>query len=416
VTARLVDGVSGADIQRMSFDHPAGNLLALRDSLSADVSASLRQRLGEEVRLRERRAETSSSEAWSLVQRAERLRKDAEEQIAEDDIDAAFATLETADSVLAMAESLDSNWPEASLLRGQIAYREGRVDLDNWGKWSAVAMRHAERALSLAANDARALELKGTIEYVTWLFERPADPDEANRLLQQAKDRLEEATRIDPTLASAYSTLSHLYYQVEDVPSVVLTARRAYEEDAYLEYADAILWRLFNASLDLEQFSQAQRWCQEGARRFPGSYRFASCRLLLLVTPAQQANVDSAWTLAARVDSLTPQRWHEYEYVDALMMVGGVLARAGLTDSARNVLARAHAMVTSEIDPEQSLLGHEAYMRTLLGDYDGAVALWKQYAAANPGHFEDGSDVSWWWRDLMSHSEFRRLVEEASER
>jgi hypothetical protein len=44
------------------------------------------------------------------------------------------------------------------------------------------------------------------------------------------------------------------------------------------------------------------------------------------------------------------------------------------------------------------------------------VALWKQYAAANPGHFEDGSDVSWWWRDLMSHSEFRRLVEEASER
>jgi serine/threonine-protein kinase len=410
VTARLVDGLSGVDIQRESFEQSAGDLLVIRDTLSNEVASFLRERLGEEVRLRERRASTRSGDAWALVQRAERLRKDAEAMAAEDDYDEALLTFERADSVLALAEALDPAWPDPPVLRGWIAYRLGRIDLESWEEWAKVALGHAGRALEMAPNQAEALELKGTVEYATWLFERPSDPDEAGRLLEQAKADLEAATQIDPTLASAYSTLSHLYYQVEDVPSVVLSARRAYEEDAYLDFADAILWRLFNASLDLEQFQQAERWCLEGAKRFPDNYRFSSCQLLLMVTPAQPPNVERAWELAARVDSLTPAQWQEYESVDALMMVGGVLARAELADSARKVLAAAHGRVTNEIDPEQSLLGHEAYMLTLLGDYDGAVDLWKRYAAANPGHFDGSDDVSWWWRELQDHPEFQRLV------
>src|SRR6266496_3919614 len=52
ISVRLIEGSSGADFRRASFEKPQGNLLEIRDSLAADVADFLRQRLGEEVRLR----------------------------------------------------------------------------------------------------------------------------------------------------------------------------------------------------------------------------------------------------------------------------------------------------------------------------------------------------------------------------
>ena len=71
------------------------------------------------------------------------------------------------------------------------------------------------------------------------------DRVEAERLLNGAQADLESAVKGDPSLASAYSLLSHLFYQRQDNISVVLAARRAYEEDAFLENADLIVQRLF---------------------------------------------------------------------------------------------------------------------------------------------------------------------------
>jgi TolB-like protein len=67
ITVRLVDGLSGADIERQVLEIPAGRFLAARDTLAENVGRILRRRLGEEVRLRERRAGTGSDEAWSQV-------------------------------------------------------------------------------------------------------------------------------------------------------------------------------------------------------------------------------------------------------------------------------------------------------------------------------------------------------------
>jgi TolB-like protein len=69
VVARLIEGESGADIERASFELPAGDLLVALDSVTETVSRFLRQRLGKEIRVRERRAETASVEAWGLAQR-----------------------------------------------------------------------------------------------------------------------------------------------------------------------------------------------------------------------------------------------------------------------------------------------------------------------------------------------------------
>ena len=111
-----------------------------------------------------------------------------------------------------------------------------------------------------------------------------SEPSRATELLNGARRDLEAAVQFDPTRASAYSALSYLYYQTEDVAAALLAARKAYEQDAYLTAAAEILNRLFLGSYDLEQFTQAKRWCLEGERRFLKDYRFAECQILLMTT------------------------------------------------------------------------------------------------------------------------------------
>src|SRR5205807_9651082 len=51
-TGRPVDGASGAEIERAIFEQPAGNALAVRDSVAPPVALFLRATLGAEGRLR----------------------------------------------------------------------------------------------------------------------------------------------------------------------------------------------------------------------------------------------------------------------------------------------------------------------------------------------------------------------------
>jgi serine/threonine-protein kinase len=413
VSVNLIDGASGADLgKRASFEQPVGAVLAIRESLARKVAEFLRVRLGEELRLREEQAGTQSVAAWSLVQQGERTRKDAETRLAGDDVDGAFAAFGRADSLLARAEAADARWAEPVIERGWIAYRRARLagDRKSLGHWAEIAAGHADRALTLAPNDPRALELRGTVRYLSWLQELGPDPEALPRILAGARQDLEAATQADPSLASAYSTLSHLYYQTEDVPAALLAARKAYEEDAYLAVASEVLSRLFFGSYDLEQFTQATRWCLEGARRFSRDYRFAECQLLLMTIPDAQADVPMAWRLLSRIDSQTPGPRKALEHHRAETIVGVVLARASLGDSARHVLARARADRT--VDPAQEILSIEAFGWMVLGDRDQAIALLKRYVAANPGHaFKRGGDISWWWRDLKSDPRFAQLTE-----
>src|SRR2546421_11075773 len=113
VSVNLIDGASGADLgKRVSFEHPAGAVLAIRDSLASKVAEVLRVRLGEELRLRQEQTSTHSVAAWSLVQQGERDRKDAEARLVGDDMDGAFVGFARADSLLALAEAADPSWAE----------------------------------------------------------------------------------------------------------------------------------------------------------------------------------------------------------------------------------------------------------------------------------------------------------------
>ena len=415
ITVRLVDGLSGADIERRLLQVPAGQFLVARDSLAENVARILRRRLGEEVRLRESRAATRSDEAWSLVQRAQALMDQAESRQEEGDHQASLVDLDRADSLLAQAESTDPGWVRPPAMRARTSFRRSFFIVTSTGEVEDSAeelergLEHAERAVAIEPSDAYALEQRGSVRYLLYLLDLSTDPDEADALLDSAQADLEAAVESDPTLATAYSVLSHLFYNRSDNVSVVLMARRAYEEDAYLRDADRILERLFWAHYDLEQFRDARTWCDEGGQRFPDNHAFVECRLWLLVSTAEGSDVDRAWELQQQLTDLAPETQRQYEEKLGYLLVGGVLMKAGLTDSAAATLARGRG--NEEIDPWQELLMYEGAVRATTGDPDGAILALRQFLAANPQQsFDLDAGLHWWWRGLTGREDFRALT------
>jgi serine/threonine-protein kinase len=413
VQLRLVDGVTGADFDRASVELPATDPLAVRDSVTVKVARLLRARLGEEFQLRRRRQTAPSGAAWTVLQRGEHARKQAEESLAAGDVERGFSAFATADSLLAIAARADPEWVEPTVLRGKIAYRRSRVstDLDTVLAAIDAAVRFADEALAVEHNHPSALEVRGTARYWRYVLGVTPDPDEAASLLAAAQTDLEEAVRLDPQLASAHSTLSHLYSQHRSPVSALLEARLAYEADAFLSTAAEVLWRLFLGSYDLEQLTQAHTWCDEGARRFPDEYRFAECRLWTLTMPGTTPDVSEAWRLVEEAAEHAPPPRQEYERHRATIIVAAVLARADLPDSARAVLLAARA--GADVDPMGELPFLEAYVRTLLGDDDEAVALLRQLVVQETGEASDDAGewaAHWWWRGLQSRADFQDLV------
>lgn len=418
VTTRLVDGNSGAVVERRVVQASRQELLSARDSISDLLSRSLRTWIGEELNYRAQRSGTRDAAAWILLQRGEKTFREARSAADHGRADTARALFDRADSTLAEAEASDTAWIDPTVARARGRYRKARTLASTAGDGHGAALaaeegvEHARRALARSPGHAEALEMLGTIRYWRSLALPPPDHEEQVALMAAARDDLEAAVDADPSLASAYSTLSHLYYrpQMRDRINVALAARRAYEADAYLEEADGVLWRLTQATLDLGQFGQARRWCEEGRSRFPGDHRFRLCRLYLLPTPALEPDVAEAWRLAEAVDSLAPPGERAVRSVEAEMYAGAVLARAGFADSARSVLERARSRVTLEDDPDGYLLGVEGYARVVLGEEDRAIELLSRYLTGNPDHdFSVEGEISWRWRPLQDHPEFRRL-------
>jgi TolB-like protein/tRNA A-37 threonylcarbamoyl transferase component Bud32/tetratricopeptide (TPR) repeat protein len=414
ISVRIIDGNSGVDLNRKTFEHRAGDVLAVRDSVASQVASFLRQRIGDEVRIRDTRLGTKSAEAWTVVQQAEKLRKDGESQAAAGDTAGSLRSFTRADSLLTRAEALDRDWVEPLTRRSALAYGRVRYTADPNEAAPLIerGLADARRALARNPRNADALELVGMLLRHKWSLSLASNPREAAALLDSAQVNLERATGIDATKAQAWNALSEVYQQNDKFSDAKLAARRAYEADAFLSGTEGVLWRLYATSYDLEEFPDAVKYCNELGRRYPDHRLFARCKLWLFTTRAVPANVDTAERYYERLGQLTPPGdWQRQKHV-ALMLVAATLAKSGNQDSARKVMRAARP--SREVDPQGSMAGTEAFIWTLLGtaqDTTEALEVLTRYLSANPNHRPGfRNSRSWWWRDLKSDPRFVKLV------
>jgi TolB-like protein len=410
VNVRLLDGGSGVEFGRAGFERPDTDLMTVREELSKEASEILRKYLGDDIRLQELARETTPA-AWALYQRAEKARKDAEDAYRKDDDGAMNASFSRADSLLAQAQLVDGSWLEPAILRGYIDFRRARLAAEPQRllAWVSRGLVPVEGVLGRDPRNAEALAVRGTLRYWKWLQDLVPDSAAAATLLDSAQKDLETAVELDPTQAEAHSALSHLYFRTGQPAAGLVEARRAYEEDAYLDAAPDILWRLTTGNYDLAEFTQSRRWCDEGGKRFPADYRYTQCRIILMTTRATEPRPDEAWRLLARQDSLAPATRRAEAHATGAMYTAGVIARAGMPDSAKRVLSRTYAAVTPEVDPEHDLLRLRAYILTLAGDTDGAIDVLKQYAAVVP---HSSFDHYWWWQEVRASRRYGELTAE----
>jgi TolB-like protein len=374
---------------------PTDDVVALQEEVASQVEDQIRSAVGEEIRLRQTRSEAPNNGAWLAVARGER----ALERAVAGDPGTAEPDFDEAEAAFREAASLAEDWAEPWNRLAETAHERG-VD---WAREPAVMDSLFQETVALAG---QALDRDPTSrEAVLWrgkaLYDRYRRnfidaPAEAEAALEQARSDLERAAETYGS-ADAYSVLSHLYYQDKDLTGAALAARQAYRADAFLRASRSVLRRLVVTNYDLGDVEQSREWCGEGYRRFPDDYYFTECRLWLMTMPGVDPDVDYAWALRDSVQVLLGSRWEGLEATETLI-VAGVIARAGLSDSASAVMDRFPGEPSTE-----------AAMRLLNGQEEQAIQLLMDYTAGTAGHFGEGSRLMWWWEPLRGDPDFERL-------
>ena len=412
VTFRLIDGNSGVDYKRASIVAPLGDPLALKNQLTDSIAQSLRVMIGDEVRLRASQAGTQNPTAWSLVQRAQKMRSDADALEKGGSVDGAISQLQGADTLLRQAQDLDRSWSQPLVVRGLIDAKLSKLNRDasQAGSLLDAGLALADSAIALNPRDADALELRGALRAEAVARGLVQDQHKMKDQVQRAENDLRAAIEINPEQARALYILSTIAYVHQDVPQANNLAQRAYDADAYLTSAPNILFELYVTSYDLGAFSPAQKWCDLFKKRFPENPNVGRCQLWIMTTKVASKDPSEAWRRAAEYVRLAPPQLKEYTKREAQIVVAQVLNRAGMPDSARHVLQRARTNDPA-IDPRGELLGYEAFVRAQLGDKKEAVDLLQKYLTDHPEHRGGFSKAnSWWWQPIQDDPRYRSLI------
>jgi class 3 adenylate cyclase/TolB-like protein len=401
VAVSFVNAATGDQFGTTRVEGSYSELFQLQDDLAQEVGGFLLRTLGEEIEEIELRAGTDDVQAWELVQRASPLEERAANFSQMGNLEAALASLETADSLLALAEAEAPEWVEPTTRRGWLDFRASRfTGLDDRVAaegWIERGMEHAEVALRLAPDDPDALELRGTLRYWKYLLNLAGGPAEIEALLDASEEDLRASVVANPQQASAWTTLSHFLANQGRTAEAKVAAMRSYEADPYLRNAHLTLWRLFTTSFDLGDVIEARRWCDEGTRRFPERPRFRKCQLWVHAMPGAEPDIPRIWEALEASVELSPPDERQFNRSEGRMVAALALIQAGMLDSARAVVEATHA--GPDIDPARIVAWWEAIVRSFLGDMDAAVAQWNVYVAANPDVTLD--DVSYWYLEPL---------------
>ena len=427
INVRLVDKLGNA-MKRGNVIVSRDSVLGAQTAVASLVADLIRQELGVEVQLQKRRSGTSNDQAWLAVQQSTQFQREAISRRAAGDAAGMTAAFGAADSVLAIAEQLDRRWVEPITRRAALAYQRSRLAgagarPEVIRPLVEVAIGHADRALALDAEDPDALEVRGNTRY--WGVLTNLSVSEATRMrdLRAAQADLELATKLNPRQAGAYSTLSHMYYQLPDKTNdnVLAAAIKALEADEFQTNVVLVRQRLFNAAFDLGRFDDAEQYCGELERRFAGDARAIRCRLYLQSIPSiDSVDLARAWRLADSLIAAAPG--DTIALLTGHMWTAAALARASakapdgsarqqlLADSARALSRRSLGDATVEAPRGLAYFG--AYVSTILGDRDDAIRRLSAYIAVDPSTRASSlrADPTWMFRRLEDEPAFRQAV------
>ncbi|GLC25434.1 protein kinase domain-containing protein [Roseisolibacter agri] len=405
---------SGAAFADTSLVRPRAELLALRDDAIDQAGAMIRQRLGAEVALRATRAGTTSADAWALVQRALGESRRAATLLQAGDTAGRVRADAAADALFAQAAERDPRWAVPHVEHARHLYRAMRrnraTGLDP-APLLVRAMAEGDAAVAIDSS-AAAFGARGIARYWAWLI-RVGSPDLGARqvLASSAQSDLERATRLDPGQADAWRWLSHYYVNFRTLTDAKLAAVRAYDTDPFLSDAEGLLDALASQSFELGQFEDLRRYCTELQRRFPTSARGAECELKgLAADDAPRPSAAQVWEAHARLVELTALPTRPAAARLGSLYAAMALGRAGLTDSARAVIARVIDDPAAREDAGLQIVAAFAYLST--GDRARALERFRVFAGiarTSSDQMRRTSSEVWFYRDVRSDPEFRRI-------
>jgi serine/threonine-protein kinase len=416
VTVDMLDARTGNSIGSMSIEKTKQDAFALQDTLVAEVSAALRKQIGQQVGVLTSRAGTKNAAAWEAFQRAKQTVAQGDSLLGTGDVTGAMTVLGRADSAFGTVAKQDDKWAAPISQQAMLKYRLARLSVSVGAPVTTISplidagLERAGKALALAPTDPDGLEARGSLRYLKWLLNL-LPPGESDKAMKEVESDLAGAITANPSQASAMNVLSHLQVVEGRTADGKLTADQAYQADPYLTDANKTFWRLFQASMDLDMTTEAKKWCDEGARRFPSDYRFFECRLWMFMLrglqPPPTANqIWKAYDAFIEADKVDKP---EFAQKKGMMLAGMGLNRAGLADSARSVIGRAQG--DDGVDPTGDLAYLEAMARTQLGEKDKAISLLSRYYAKNPQRKAFIShDEAWYFKSLENEPRYKALV------
>jgi len=401
---RLVDDSA---IERESFDvySRRGTTIALRDSVVQRVASRLFARLGREVQLKRWRAGTASDEAWLLRARAQGFIDQGRSADYLSADDASRTAYTRADSLLLRASRADASWPEPWIGLAAVSWSRSRAgDGAQRGEFLDSALARVGNALIRDAANPTALALRGEIRYDKWRLANGAPS-----LRDSAEADLRSALSKDSSLALAWNSYSGLLESRGDHTAALAAARRAISVDAYQRDVIPSMNRLIIAHLAAEHYDSARTLCDQGIERFPDDRVMRTCVLNVLgYAGSGRADIERAWAALS-----LEERDGIFERVNGLwppgrFFIAAMLARTGLGDSARAVIASTRAVERSAGE-SNAAAPQEAYAWTLLGQRDSALALLESYLRARPAERSLIAQLPW-FHALRPDPRFQRLI------
>lgn len=422
LNVRLVDAHTGQQLASWPLERQWTDLFTLQTKLADTIAYALRTEIGGQIKGRELRASTKSLAAWEAAQRAhaEMVRAVEAGQRADPRHE---QLMFQADSSYVRTAKLDPSWAHPVIKRGDIATSMAVFatrppnPADSIGFrslprpkqreiWHRRAFTLAEDALRLSPRSAQAFALRGKARVNLMELGLPG----SDSLASLAERDLRAALDIRPDLASAWVTLAHLLLTQSRFADAAAAAQRAYDADPFFELRDVISSALFT-SLYSEHFTDARRWCRMALDRYPRDSRFTECELTVLgwtgQTRADVAIAHRTLSEIERRDSLQ-LLWDTWGY--RRVMIAAVLARSGMDDSARALLAVLHSKQTPDSLVGNIALG-ESYVRILLNDRDGSLAELTTYLRSTP-QMRSQIATHPWFRALRGDARFAALVQQ----